>query len=353
MAAARILIVDDEPFNVDLLEQELELLGYETDSASDGREALERVAASAPDLVLLDVMMPVMDGFAVCRELKGKSDTRLIPVIIMTALDAVEDRIKGIEAGADDFLTKPVDDRELKARIQTALKQKRAVEEAIGALRSARDHFAKFVPEAVKRIVAANPEAPELAKREQDVSVLFVDIAGYGRLSETLASDVLNELMERYFSAFMDRIHGVGGDISGTAGDGLMAIFSDPEPRRHAATAAETALALLAETERLNAANSVQPLAVHMGLNSGVALVGSTRFEGQRGTRWTFTADGAVTNLASRLASIAEAGQVLLGPETSRRLTDGFDLRPIGTRTLKNIAEPVEVYRLAAAEAAA
>ena len=121
---AKILIVDDEPFNVDILEQELEDLGYETLSATNGQEALDAVAAEPPDLILLDIMMPVMDGFTVCRTLKDDPETHLIPTIIMTARDAVEDRITGIEAGADDFLTKPVDDRELKARIQTSLKLK-------------------------------------------------------------------------------------------------------------------------------------------------------------------------------------------------------------------------------------
>jgi DNA-binding response OmpR family regulator len=118
---SKILIVDDEPFNVDYLEQELEDLGYATVSASNGQEALAKVAAESPDLILLDVMMPIMDGFAVCRMLKGNDETRLIPIVIMTALDGIEDRIRGIEAGADDFLTKPVNQRELMARIQTTL----------------------------------------------------------------------------------------------------------------------------------------------------------------------------------------------------------------------------------------
>src|SRR5712692_1600870 len=125
---AKILIVDDEPFNVDYLQQELEDLGYETISATNGQEALEKVAAEAPDLILLDVMMPVMDGFTACRILKANEATQLIPIIIMTVLGGTEDRIKGIEAGADDFLTKPVDRRELIARIQTAVKLKQAVD---------------------------------------------------------------------------------------------------------------------------------------------------------------------------------------------------------------------------------
>jgi len=116
----KILIVDDEPFNVDLLEQELADLGYETISARDGQEALDKVATVVPDLILLDVMMPIMDGFTVCRMLKDNDETRLIPIVIMTALGAAEDRIKGIEAGADDFLTKPVNPKELFARVHTA-----------------------------------------------------------------------------------------------------------------------------------------------------------------------------------------------------------------------------------------
>jgi DNA-binding response OmpR family regulator len=343
---SRILIVDDEPFNVDYLEQELSDLGYETVSAANGKEALERVEAEAPDLILLDVMMPVMDGFAVCRALKAHDETRLIPIVIMTALDGVDDRIRGIEAGADDFLTKPVNPRELIARIQTALRLKHTMDRKLGELRRVRDHFAKFVPEAVKRLVSANPEAPELAKRERDVSVLFLDISGYARLSERLPLEALNTLVERYFSTFLDRIHDAGGDINETAGDGFMAIFQDADRDAHAVKAVETALALLAVTETLGRRPAEHPLAVHMGINSGLALVGSTRFEGLRGTRWTFTASGPVTNLAARLAGAAAPGKVLAGPETVRRLRDRYRLEMIGRESLKNIAEAIDVHRV-------
>ena len=341
---SKILIVDDEPFNVDYLEQELEDLGYATVSASNGQEALAKVAAESPDLILLDVMMPIMDGFAVCRMLKGNDETRLIPIVIMTALDGIEDRIRGIEAGADDFLTKPVNQRELMARIQTTLTLKHTVDRKIGELRRIKEHFAKFVPEAVKRLVAANPEAPELAKRERDVSVLFLDISGYTRLSERLGPEALNTLIERYFSTFLDHIHEAGGDINETAGDGFMAILQDEDIQVHPIKAVDTALALLAATDALNQVNREQPLAIHLGINSGIALVGSTRFEGLRGTRWTFTASGPVTNLAARLASIAEAGQILVGPETVRRLGDRYCLQRLGRERLKNIAEAVDIH---------
>jgi DNA-binding response OmpR family regulator len=142
---SKILIVDDEPFNVDYLEQELADLGYETISARNGQEALDKVAAEAPDLILLDVMMPVMDGFTVCRLLKAQEETQLIPIIIMTALDAKADRIAGIQAGADDFLTKPVDEAELTARIATALQHKSAVDHRVGELRTLKAQVAQLV----------------------------------------------------------------------------------------------------------------------------------------------------------------------------------------------------------------
>ena len=345
-SVSRILVVDDEPFNVSLLEQELELLGYETEAAENGAVALEMVRRRAPDLIVLDVMMPVMDGFELCRILKADEDTRLIPIVIMTALDAFDDRIRGIEAGADDFLTKPVNDRELKARIATALRHKSAVDAKIRRLDRIKAHYEKFVPDAVKGRVAADPEQPDLAKRESDVSILFVDISGYGRLSEKLDPQALNDTVERYFSAFLDRIQEARGDINETAGDGIMVIFPDSGTCDHAQAAAATALALFAVTEELNAESSLPPLKLHMGLNSGKALVGSTRFEGSSGARWTFTASGPVTNLAARLSSLAKPGEVLAGPETAQRLSGHYRLEACGARALKNIAGDTQVYRV-------
>jgi DNA-binding response OmpR family regulator len=340
---SRILIVDDEPFNVDYLEQELADLGYDTVTARNGKEALEKVESEAPDLILLDVMMPVLDGLTVCRELKSREETRLIPIVIMTALDGIENRIKGIEAGADDFLTKPVNQRELAARIRTALALKHAIDRRIGSLRRMKDHLEKFVPEAVKRLIASDPEAPDLDKRERDVSVLFLDISGYGQLCEALPRASVNALVEDYFSAFLDCIQEANGDINETAGDGFMAVFQAAE---HARGAVDAAVRLLALTDSLNQTNPERPLLIHIGVNSGAALVGSTRFEGTRGSRWTFTASGSVTNVAARLAAAAEAGQILAGAETVRRLDDRYKVEALGRERLKNIAEEIEIYRI-------
>ena len=342
----KVLVVDDEPDIVRYLEHVLHRLGYETARAENGSEAIERAALDPPDLILLDVMMPVMDGFAVCRSLRGREATRLIPVIVMTALEGVENRVKLLEHGADDVLAKPVDERELVARVQGALARKRELDHRLGELVRVRDHFAKFVPEAVRRLVLANPNAPGLDKQERDVTVLFVDISGYSRLAERVAPTELNALVERYFGSFLDRITDAGGDINETSGDGFMAIFQDGDPAAHAARTVNAALRLLALTEALNQKEVEYPLAIHIGINSGLALVGSTRFEGRRGTRWTFTASGIVTTLAARLAASAGDGEILAGPETVRRLGGRYRLERVGREKLKNLSEAIEVHRI-------
>jgi len=200
----------------------------------------------------------------------------------------------------------------------------------------------------VQRMIEANPTTPELVKREQDVSVLFVDMSGYARLSEILLPAQMNELVERYFSSFLDCIYDHGGDINETAGDGLMAIFTDTDPQRHARRAVRTALETLQRTVQLNGQlpDMAVPIAVHIGINSGVALVGPTRFEGASGVRWTYTASGVVTNIAARIAALGGRGTVLVGPETARRITGLFTMRELGRHHFKNITEAVMIYQI-------
>jgi class 3 adenylate cyclase len=219
-------------------------------------------------------------------------------------------------------------------------------------LESIRANLSKFVPRVVQDLIERAPEAPALAKREVDVSVLFVDIVGYSRLSDRLDAARLNDLVERYFGAFLDEILGQGGDVNETAGDGLMVIFQDADPRRHAVAAALAGLGVLRRTAEINAAMDgepgppAEPIGVHVGINSGVAAVGATRIEGLAGTRWTYTASGPVTNVAARLAALGEGDAVMLGGQTRRRLGPEFAPEDLGETELRNIDEPVRVFRL-------
>lgn len=342
-----ILVVDDNEQNLALIRAILRRHGYDPRLARSGDEALHQVFQHAPDLIILDVMMPGMDGIEVCRRLKANEETRLIPIVVMTVLDQPEDRVRGIEAGADDFLTKPVNQPELIARVKTALTMKRTIDRRVGTLLNIKDHLSKFVPMAVRRLVEEHPEAPQLDKREQDVSVLFVDLSGYTKLSLSMDADTVNGIVERYFSHFLDAVQEHGGDIAETAGDGMMVVFQDDDPRGHARNAARAALKIVEITDRLNQAHpgAWAPIAVHLALNSGRATVGSTRFEGVRGTRWTFTASGPVTNLAARLGTAGASGTILAGPETATRIAGDFVLESLGPQVYKNLAA-VEVYRL-------
>jgi class 3 adenylate cyclase len=208
-------------------------------------------------------------------------------------------------------------------------------------------HISTFVPETVRRIVEKNPDAPALEKAEADVSILFLDVADYTRISENLTQDKVNFIIEKYFSSFLDVIYSFNGDVNETAGDGLMAVFLGLE-EDNALNAASAALAIRRRTREINdeLAGMFYPITVNMGLNSGIASVGMSRFTGASGTRMTFTASGHVTNVASRIASAAIDGDVLVGPETARRIRLKMMLFDRGQMRFKNIREEVHVYSL-------
>jgi DNA-binding NarL/FixJ family response regulator len=297
---ARILIVDDEPLNVDYLEQELENLGFATDTAANGLEALDRVAAASPDLVLLDVMMPGMDGFSALRVLKGDPETRLIPVVLMTALNSVEDRVRGIEAGADDFLSKPVDDRELLARIRTALSHKRAVDATVDELASTSAHLERH------------------GRQQRDVAVLAVD----WRLR---AADVPEEALafvgRRHRESVETRIRSLGGTPDESDTTRFVAVFEGLDERTRAIAAVEAALAVIGEREH--------DVAASFAVTVGPAEVGSTRVD----ERWVYGVAGGTVEQAAELARGARHEGVLVAGAAAAAVGERFALRALGDGT--------------------
>jgi class 3 adenylate cyclase/rubredoxin len=209
------------------------------------------------------------------------------------------------------------------------------------------DHLRPFVPSTVQKIVDKDPSAPDLEKKDIDVTVLFLDVAGYTHISETQSRDKVTFIIEKYFSSFLDVIVVHGGDINETAGDGLMVIFQG-EPGKTALSAVQAALEIRGKTSEINEElkNRFLPVEVNMGINSGLAAVGMSRFTGTSGTRMTFTATGPVTNLAARIASAAKHGNILVGPETASRVGEDIKLFPRGLMHFKNVSEPVQVFSL-------
>ncbi len=232
----------------------------------------------------------------------------------------------------------------LKARnkeLETALGRVQLLEKVKG-------HLSKFVPQSVQEMIDDNPDKPCLEKRDKDVTVVFLDIAGYTKMSESLDQTKVNYLIETYFSSFLDAIYSNNGDISETAGDGLMLIFHGADFKKNAIQAAQTALAIRIKTEQINRElqGKYDPVLVNIGVNSGIASVGSTKFEGLAGTRWTYTASGSVTNVAARIGAFAKGGVILVSEETCRWISDHFILKNLGEQQFKNVTKPTTVFRL-------
>ncbi len=208
-----------------------------------------------------------------------------------------------------------------------------------------RTNLAKFVPQRVRQLIEESPEAPSLDKRETEVTVLFADITGYTKLTSRLAPDALDALVERYFGAFLDEIVKRGGDVNETAGDGLMVIFHEGD---HARAAVDTARAIHRRANDLNRelARDVEPLAMHIGINTGPALLGATKIEGRAGTRWTYTASGLTTNIAARLAAVAQGGEIVVSETTLAGLGPRALAEDLGVRPLRNVEPPVRLFRL-------
>jgi DNA-binding NarL/FixJ family response regulator len=302
---ARILIVDDEPLNVDYLEQELDSLGFLTETAADGLEALERVSASPPDLVLLDVMMPRMDGISALRILKQDPDTRLIPVVLMTALNAVDDRVRGIEAGADDFLSKPVDERELLARIRTALSLKRAIDETVEELRSTSAHLERY------------------GIQEREVAVLVVE----WRLREPeLPEEAVAFVGRRRREAAEQVVRALGGTPGESEPGLLLAVFDDPDARSRSAAAVDAAFAVLEEDR----AEESRRVCASAAVGVGPARVGSRRVGRDGEFRWVYGAEGPPVDGALALARTATESGVTVTAEAAAFVNDRFSLEPLG-----------------------
>ena len=363
--AAKILVVDDTPANVKLLADLLTVKGYRVVTAASGEQALKSVAADRPDLVLLDVMMPGMNGYEVCSAIRADPATGILPVVMVTSLDAGQERIKGLEAGADDFLTKPVNQQELLARVRSLLRIKALYDEvqrqkgelaqwnhtleqrvADGVAQVERLGRMKrfFSPQIADLILSGGADDP-LKSHRRDIIVVFVDLRGFTALTESVEPEELMEILHGYHAEMGKLVMKHEGTIEHFAGDGIMIFFNDPVPVPNPAERAiRMALEMHTAFDALAAGWRRQgyELGMSVGMAQGFATIGSIGFEG----RWDYGAIGSVTNLAARLCAEAKGGQTLVSRKALASIEHLVVAEALGEFSLKGFSRPVPAFNV-------
>jgi hypothetical protein len=359
----RILVVDDTPANVKLLADVLTFKGFQVETAASGREGLEKLAATSPDIVLLDIMMPGMSGYEVCKEIRANPATALLPVVLVTSLDPQGERIKGIEAGADDFLTKPINQAELLARVRSLLRIKELTDRSEAQARELAEWNASlearvaeqvaqldqlgklknfFSPAVADTILAAGGESL-LATHRRMVTVVFLDLRGFTAFTDGNEPEEVMQVLGAYHRAMGAAVTRWGGTVEHFAGDGIMIFFNDPVPMPDP-TGSAVGMALDMQREFAPMAAGWAKRGIDLGLGIGIAegyaTLGAIGFEG----RWDYAAIGSVTNLAARLCSEARAGQILTDRRAMASAEASFACESAGEFQLKGFARPVPAF---------
>ena len=355
---ARILVVDDVPDNIEILRMRLTALGYEVVEAADGEEALVKVAETMPDLVLLDIMMPKIDGLEVVRRLKADKTLAFIPVILVTAKAGPKDVIAGLEAGGDDYLTKPIDHGALIARVRSMLRIKALHDEVQGLNQGlegkVRDQVEELervgrlrrflAPQLAQAIVSAGDEKI-LENHRREVAAFFCDLRGFTSFSETAEPEDIMALLAEYHGAVGPLIRKYEGTLDRFTGDGMLVFFNDPLPCPDPAErAAKLALEMRDAVAGLIPvwAKRGYTLGFGIGMAQGYATLGRIGFE----DRFDYTAIGAVINLAARLCSDARDGEILTTGRLAATIEGIVEMDDLGERELRGMSRPVAVKNL-------
>jgi class 3 adenylate cyclase len=364
---ATILVVDDTPANVKLLADLLAVKGYSVLTAASGEEGLKQVRENHPDLVLLDVMMPGMNGYEVCQAIRSDPTAGILPVVMVTSLDPGQERIKGLEAGADDFLTKPVNQPELLARVKSLLrikslyneveKQKaelaswnrtleQRVAEGIAQLEKLGRMKRFFSPQIADLILSGGTDDP-LKSHRREITVVFLDLRGFTAFTETADPEEVMGVLREYHAEMGRLIMAYQGTLERFAGDGIMIFFNDPvELDNPAAHAVRMAVEMQQRFVQLNIGWHKRGYELDMGIGiaQGYATLGAIGFEG----RQDYGAIGNVCNLAARLCSEAKPGQILVSQRVLGHIENMVHAAPVSELTLKGFRRPVQVFNVSA-----
>jgi adenylate cyclase len=333
--SSRVLVVDDNASNRDVLARRLTREGHQVVTAANGASALELAATQEFDLVLLDLVMPKMNGFDVLRRLKATEHTSHVPVIVISALDELDTVVRCIESGAEDYLTKPFNPVLLRARINASLEKKRLRDREkkfIQDLEQERQRSESLLLNILPQIVVDRMRDGEkvIADRITDATILFCDLVGFTALSQELSADRTIEFLGRIFSAF-DRLaveHGV--EKIKTIGDAYMAAAGVPEPQGDHLVRIVTLAPRMLETVDALAKETGLNLQARIGIHSGPIVAGVI------GThKFVYDVWGDTVNTASRMESHSLAGRIQISAATRAALGDRFEVEPRGMVDIK------------------
>ena len=364
---AQILIADDNADNIEIFRTRLAVHGYEVVTVTDGEQALAAARAKRPDLILLDIMMPKMDGITVCRLLKSDPTLPFTPIVMLTAKSGTQDIIAALDAGADEYLTKPVDHGALVARVKSMLRIKaltdtvqeqsaklaewnatleKRVSEQLHQLESLSRLKRFFSPQLAEAILSGSAMDP-LTTHRREVVVVFLDLRGFTAFAETSEPEEVMRVLKEYHAEMGRLILAHEGTLERFTGDGMMIFFNDPvvvpDP---AERAVRMAVAMRDRVEEISARwrKRGNDLALGIGIAQGFATIGAIGFEG----RIDYGAVGTVTNLSARLCGEAKGGQILTNQKTLSQVEHLVELLPVGELTLKGFSRPVEGHAILA-----
>ncbi len=342
--APLILVADDRVDSVELCRDLLAMEGYRVLAAFNGQEALDQIQRHNPDLVLLDLDMPLLNGYEVCERLKANAATADIPVLMLTAWAAPEHRILGLQLGAEDYVVKPFDYRELLARVQARLRAKLEADRLRQAQRAIRNTFEHFVPPHVVERLLADPALVGLGGRRQEVTILFADLRGYTALAEVLPPEQLVDVLNGHLTAAARAILAYEGTISQYAGDLVMAIFNAPLAQPdHALRALRAAWSLKTAMAAYHST-----LSAHLRMDFGVGIASGDAVVGNVGALELlhYTAVGDTVNLAQRLEELAGRGEILLTESCFRAVGTWIQVADRGSTAIRGRSEPVSILSL-------
>ena len=365
--APLVLIADDNADNRAILVTRLSAQGYRTVAANDGEEALVAARAHRPHVILLDVMMPRRDGIDVCRELKADASLAFTPIILVTAKTATSDVVAGLDAGADDYLTKPIDQAALLARVRAMLRIKE-LQDKVNAQATELAAWNRSLTERVEAQVAEiermqrlrrflSPQVADLLLKtgqerllethRREVTVVFCDLRGFTAFAETSEPEEVMAVLRDYHGALGPIINAHEGTLERFTGDGLLVFFNDPvavaNPAERAvrmAVAARDAVGALIETWR----KVGHELGFGVGIAKGFATLGRIGFEG----RYDYAAIGTVTNLGARLCGEAQSGQIVISQRVAADVEALTELEPLGVMRLKGFHSAIRAHNVVA-----